>query len=207
MEAASAAATSAAIPASPVRKAGAQASGSVGLSAGANTTPTASPGATGTQSESGGDSTGRRIQQRANYSVKKKRELIALAQVAGVREVCRMEGVPRRTLRHWLDDAEKINSFEGPDTRKSIGRSGRREILPFGRELSAFLEDGRREGREMTSSHMIEYIRQNHAQWLESYLADKKSAESGQAALARLCQRDSTIQYLNEDNEFYHDNC
>ncbi|GMF20630.1 unnamed protein product [Phytophthora lilii] len=100
-----------------------------------------------------------------------------------------MEGVPRRTLRHWLDDAEKINSFDGPDSRKSIGRSGRREILPFGRELTAFLEEGRREGREMTSSHMIEYIRQNHAQWLEGYLADKKSAESGQAALTRLCQR------------------
>ncbi|KAF1777333.1 Homeodomain-like [Phytophthora cactorum] len=42
----------------------------------------------------------------------KKRELIALAQIAGVREVCRMEGIPRRTLRHWLDDADKINSFE-----------------------------------------------------------------------------------------------
>jgi hypothetical protein len=121
--------------------------------------------------------------------VRKKRELIALAQVAGVREVCRMEGVPRRTLRHWLDDAEKINSFDGPDSRKSIGRSGRREILPFGRELTQFLEENRREGREMTSTHMIDYIRQNHGQWLESYMADKKSAESGQAALARLCQR------------------
>eukprot|EP00644_Phytophthora_capsici_P010020 jgi/Phyca11/511592/fgenesh2_kg.PHYCAscaffold_90_\ len=100
-----------------------------------------------------------------------------------------MEGVPRRTLRHWLDDADKINSFEGPDTRKSIGRSGRREILPFGRELSAFLEEGRAEGKEVTSSHMVEYIRHNHAQWLERYMADKKSAESGQAALIRLCQR------------------
>ena len=41
----------------------------------------------------------------------------------------------------------------------------------------------------MTSSHMIGYIRQNYGQWLEGYLADKKSAESGQAALTRLCQR------------------
>ncbi|KAI9911332.1 hypothetical protein PsorP6_008924 [Peronosclerospora sorghi] len=142
-----------------------------------------------TSPEASTDSFGRRIQQRYNYSVKKKRELIALAQVAGVREVCRTEGVPRRTLHHWLEDAENINSFEGPDPRKSIGRSGRREILPFGRELSDFLENGRRQGQEMTSSHMISYIRQNHGRWLEIYLADKKSAESGQAALTRLCQR------------------
>ncbi|KAG7379636.1 hypothetical protein PHYPSEUDO_008319 [Phytophthora pseudosyringae] len=181
MEAASAAATGAGIAASPVRSAGARVSRSAGLSTGARTTAIAS--------EASADAAGRRIQQRANYSVKKKRELIALAQVAGVREVCRMEGVPRRTLRHWLDDAEKINSFEGPDSRKSIGRSGRREILPFGRELSAFLEEGRGEGREMTSSHMVDYIRQHHAQWLEGYMTDKKSAESGQAALTRLCQR------------------
>ncbi|CAH0519443.1 unnamed protein product [Peronospora belbahrii] len=135
------------------------------------------------------DLTRRRIQQRSNYSVKKKRELIALAQIAGVREVCRIEGVPRRTLRHWLDDAEKIISFEGPDSRKSIGRSGRREIFPFGQQLTDFLEEGRRQGQEMTSSHMIGFIRKNYGQWLEGYLADKKSAESGQAALTRLCQR------------------
>ncbi|KAK1943220.1 Sedoheptulokinase [Phytophthora citrophthora] len=189
MEATPAAATCAAIAASPALDASTQESGSGTLSAGATEISIASPGATADATESGADSAGRRIQQRANYSVKKKRELIALAQVAGVREVCRMEGVPRRTLRHWLDDADKINSFEGPDSRKSIGRSGRREILPFGRELSAFLEEGRAEGREMTSSHMVEYIRQNHAQWLESYMTDKKSAESGQAALTRLCQR------------------
>ncbi|KAI9917145.1 hypothetical protein PsorP6_013391 [Peronosclerospora sorghi] len=152
-------------------------------------TSKAAPGTSRTSSEASTDSVGRRIQQRSNYSVKKKRELIALAQVAGVREVCRTEGVPRRTLRHWLEDAEKINSFEGPDSRKSIGRSGRREILPFGRELIEFLENGRRQGQEMTSSHMISYIRQNHGRWLESYLVDKKSAESGQAALTRLCQR------------------
>ncbi|CEG41128.1 Ribulose kinase and related carbohydrate kinases [Plasmopara halstedii] len=132
------------------------------------------------------DSTGRR---RSNYSVKKKRELIALAQVAGIREVCQLEGVPRRTMRHWLRDAEKINNFEGPDTRKSIGRLGRRELLPFGQKLSKFLEKGRSEGRDITSSHMIEYIRQEHAEWLECYMADKSSTESGHAALARLCQR------------------
>ncbi|KAL3656915.1 hypothetical protein V7S43_018124 [Phytophthora oleae] len=189
MEAAPAAATSVCIAASPTLNSSTQESGSAGLSAGANEISVASPGEAASSTEASADSAGRRIQQRANYSVKKKRELIALAQVAGVREVCRMEGVPRRTLRHWLDDADKIISFEGPDTRKSIGRSGRREILPFGRELSAFLEEGRAEGREMTSSHMVEYIRQNHAQWLEGYLADKKSAESGQAALTRLCQR------------------
>ncbi|KAL4110951.1 hypothetical protein PRIC1_002635 [Phytophthora ramorum] len=186
MEATPAAAASAVIPPSPLPSASVRASGSAGLSAGANAIRITSSGEATAASE---DSVGRRIHQRANYSVRKKRELIALAQVAGVREVCRMEGVPRRTLRHWLDDAEKINSFEGPDSRTSIGRSGRREILPFGREMSDFLEEGQREGRELTSSHMIEYIRQSHSQWLQSYMVDKKSAESGQAALARLCQR------------------
>lgn len=87
----------------------------------------------------------RRRRTRENYSVRKKRELIALAQVNGVREVCRAEGIPRRTLRQWMKDADKINSFEGPDSRKSIGRSGRREILPFARELAAFLKEKRRQ--------------------------------------------------------------
>ncbi|ETK94898.1 hypothetical protein F441_02184 [Phytophthora nicotianae CJ01A1] len=189
MEEANVAASGEGTDATMVQNATERTSARAALSNGTGTTPIASPGASGDASETSADSAGRRIQHRANYSVKKKRELIALAQIAGVREVCRMEGIPRRTLRHWLDDADKINSFEGPDTRKSIGRSGRREILPFGRELSAFLEEGRREGRDMTSSHMIDYIRQNHAQWLEGYMAGKKSAESGQAALARLCQR------------------
>ncbi|CAI5720916.1 hypothetical protein KXD40_005987 [Peronospora effusa] len=186
MEAASTATRSPSISTSPASITSDQASVNLNLSTGTLIAPSE---AAGDPTEASVDSTGRRIQQRSNYSVKKKRELIALAQVAGVREVCRMEGVPRRTLRHWLDDAEKINSFEGPDSRKSIGRSGRREILPFGRQLTEFLENGRRQGREMTSSHMIGYIRQNHGQWLEGYLADKKSAESGQAALTRLCQR------------------
>ncbi|KAG6969372.1 hypothetical protein JG688_00005346 [Phytophthora aleatoria] len=189
MEAATAAAAGVGIDVPTTLSAAEQVSGSAALSDGASAKPIASPEAAGAASEASADSARRRTQQRTNYSVKKKRELIALAQIAGVREVCRMEGIPRRTLRHWLDDADKINSFEGPDTRKSIGRSGRREILPFGRELSAFLEEGRREGRDMTSSHMIDYIRQNHAQWLEGYMTGKKSAESGQAALARLCQR------------------
>ncbi|CAI5725911.1 unnamed protein product [Peronospora destructor] len=189
MKAASTATYSASIPASPASITGEQAILNANQSAGINKTSIAPSEATGCPTEASADLTGRRIQQRSNYSVKKKRELIALAQVAGVREVCRMEGVPRRTLRHWMDDAEKINSFEGPDSRKSIGRSGRREILPFGRQLTEFLENGRRQGREMTSSHMIGYIRQNHGQWLEGYLAGKKSAESGQAALTRLCQR------------------
>ncbi|RLN97314.1 hypothetical protein BBJ28_00023752 [Nothophytophthora sp. Chile5] len=171
--------------------------GSPSASESASPTPSASPspiaasGASGASAEASGansDTPGRRV-PRSNYSVRKKRELIALAQVAGVREVCRMEGIPRRTLRHWLDDAEKINSFAGPDSRKSIGRSGRREILPFARELSAFLQDARRAGREMTSAHMIEFIRERHSQWLDGYLAGKKSAESGHAALTRLCQR------------------
>ncbi|TDH74160.1 hypothetical protein CCR75_008259 [Bremia lactucae] len=130
-----------------------------------------------------------RNQQRTKYSVKQKRELIALAKTVGVRDVCRMEGVPRRTLRHWLNDAEKITSFEGLDSRKSIGRCGCRELVPFGRKLSCFLKQGQQEGKEMTSSHMMNFIRQNHQQWLESYMASKKSPESGHAALARLCQR------------------
>lgn len=41
----------------------------------------------------------------------------------------------------------------------------------------------------MTSAHMIQFIRSRHPQWLDSYLASKKSAESGHAALTRLCQR------------------
>jgi transposase-like protein len=87
----------------------------------------------------------RRRKTRENYSVRKKRELIALAQANGVRDVCRAEGIPRRTLRQWMKDADKINAFEGPDSRKSIGRSGRREILPFARELAAFLKEKRRQ--------------------------------------------------------------
>lgn len=126
---------------------------------------------------------------RENYSVRKKRELIALAQTSGVREVCRAEGIPRRTLRQWMKDADKINAFDGPDSRKSIGRSGRREILPFARELAAFLKEKRRQREEMTSAHMIHFIKTRHPQWLETYLAGKKSAESGHAALTRLCQR------------------
>ncbi|KAI9983882.1 hypothetical protein PInf_005155 [Phytophthora infestans] len=189
MEAAPVAASGADTDVTMTQSADVLGSESVALSDNTRVTSIESPRAAGDASEVSADSAGQRAQQRANYSVKKKRELIALAKIAGVREVCRMEGIPRRTLRHWLDDADKINSFEGPDTRKSIGRSGRREILPFGRELSAFLEEGRREGRDVTSSHMIDYIRQSHAQWLEGYMSGKKSAESGQAALARLCQR------------------
>lgn len=41
----------------------------------------------------------------------------------------------------------------------------------------------------MTSAHMIQFIKSRHPQWLEAYLASKKSVESGHAALTRLCQR------------------
>ena len=93
--------------------------------------------------EAGADSTGRRIQQRSNYSVKKKRELIALAQVAGVREVSKMEGVPRRTLRHWLEDdatASKVQTRESPLDAQDVARFYRMD----GNELSySRTEDGK----------------------------------------------------------------
>ncbi|KAG6953837.1 hypothetical protein JG687_00012176 [Phytophthora cactorum] len=89
------------------------------------------------------------------------------------REAARTQGIPRWTLNDWLKTKEEIFAYAGSGKKLSRG-SGRREIVPFGIELVTFMKDTRRDCEVLTAKIMAGFVRDQHPDWLQSYLEGKR---------------------------------
>ncbi|KAH9125288.1 hypothetical protein LEN26_009594, partial [Aphanomyces euteiches] len=69
-------------------------------------------------------------------------------------------------------------AFDGSTTRKkNTGKCGGKAILPDPNALALYVRDLRREERAVTSGHMINFLRMNHSEWIESYIATRKDLQ------------------------------
>ncbi|ETK71107.1 hypothetical protein L915_21593 [Phytophthora nicotianae] len=123
-----------------------------------------------------------------SYKIQFKRQVISRAAVVGVDAAWREDNVPRRTVGNWVDNKEAIMSFSGSAKSKTLKGQGRKEMIPFSRELVLYMKDERRDNNIVTTRMMIDYMKEHHHDWLIEYLGTKKNEDSAQKALYALCQ-------------------
>ncbi|KAK1938296.1 hypothetical protein P3T76_009446 [Phytophthora citrophthora] len=121
--------------------------------------------------------------RRRHYSIKQKREVLQASEGLSQRKAASSQGVPRWTLTTWIQCKEDIFAFRGSE--KVLSRApGRPEILPFCVELITSMKDTRRGSHPLTASIMTSYVRDEHAEWLEDYLNEKKDAATAYESLS-----------------------
>ena len=85
---------------------------------------------------------------------------------------------PRQTIQLWMKNSIKIMSFKGSAKKKQIGNSGRPESILFAIELKEFMTRLRDEEKALSACHIIDYIKMNHRDWFDSYLAKKSPGKA-----------------------------
>ncbi|RHY02308.1 hypothetical protein DYB36_008532 [Aphanomyces astaci] len=91
----------------------------------------------------------------------------------------RAHGIDWRTWRRWLKDKDKIFKSKRKATKATLGGQGRKPMFPFGAELLEFMNNVRDEEHYLTHTHMVTFIKTHHMVWLEAYLVNKKSDDTG----------------------------
>ncbi|CAK4641147.1 unnamed protein product, partial [Aphanomyces euteiches] len=124
---------------------------------------------------------------RIRPTIAQKLVAISIVEASNVREAVAITGYDERRLRAWVQAKEKLRVFDGSTTRKkNTGKCGGKPILPDPNALALYVRDLRREERAVTSGHMINFLRMNHSEWIESYVATRKD---GYNSLLRLLQK------------------
>ncbi|OWY91171.1 Sedoheptulokinase [Phytophthora megakarya] len=116
--------------------------------------------------------------------IKFKRQVISRVEEIGIDAAIKETKVPRRTVRDWVSNQSKKTSF---DSSQKI--QGRKEIIPFSHALVLYMKDERRDNKLVTTRTLIEYMKSHQHTWLVEYLQTKKSKDSEQKALYKLCQQ------------------
>ena len=130
------------------------------------------------------------ITKRKRYTIETKRKVISMMQNgASLDDAISASNAPRQTIQLWMKNSIKIMSFKGSAKKKQIGNSGRPESIPFAIELKEFMTRLRDEEKALSACHIIDYIKMNHRDWFDSYLAKKNSRESSYKATLRLIER------------------
>ncbi|KAF0716402.1 Aste57867_2874 [Aphanomyces stellatus] len=102
---------------------------------------------------------------------------------------CLAKGIKWTTWRRWLKNKDTILKAKVNKKGKTLGGQGRRETIPFAKDLHEFMNSVRDGEHHLTHTHLITYMKSNHMEWLTDYLASKKSEDRAYHSLLRLCQR------------------
>jgi transposase-like protein len=92
--------------------------------------------------------------QRA-YSVREKRAAVRRIEEVGVEEVAREISCARGTVHGWWKQADKLFSFTGAATSKTLKGQGRKEMFPAVPALVTFMKDKRREEKVRTLNSIL----------------------------------------------------
>ncbi|RHZ06856.1 hypothetical protein DYB31_004055 [Aphanomyces astaci] len=118
-------------------------------------------------------------------------EVLGLVEAALVDyKVSELLGIPRRTIRTWIDQKWDILAYDGNKKRKKIVPGGRPETFPDPDGLVLFMNKMREQERALTTTHIVNWIKRHQADWLRSYVARKKPG-AGYQSLLSLLQRTS----------------
>ncbi|RQM29312.1 hypothetical protein B5M09_013771 [Aphanomyces astaci] len=124
-----------------------------------------------------------------SYTVATKQEVLGLVEAGLVDyKVSELLGIPRRTIRTWIDQKWDILAYDGNEKPKKIVPGGRPETFPGPDGLVLLMNEMREQERAMTTTHIVNWIKQHQADWLRSYVARKKPG-AGYQSLLRLLQR------------------
>ncbi|RHY67047.1 hypothetical protein DYB38_010291 [Aphanomyces astaci] len=105
---------------------------------------------------------------------------------ASTRELEAMTGIPRSNLSRWGQQADLLMSFDGNKKRFNLEGAGRPVELPCEDGLEILMHKLRDAERAVTCTHLINYLKRHHKEWLAGYHASRRS---GYKSLLRLLQR------------------
>jgi transposase-like protein len=80
-----------------------------------------------------------------SFTVRQKREALAVVERVGVAASSRQLGIARPTLYDWKRQAAAIQAFKGHSTSKTLKGQGRKGIFPGVSDLLTYMKDVRRE--------------------------------------------------------------
>ncbi|KAG6621340.1 uncharacterized protein IUM83_10986 [Phytophthora cinnamomi] len=126
----------------------------------------------------------RRIER--SYSIKKKREALAVIDQVGKKDASRSLNIARGTLHDWTKQAEAIRGCTGNATSKTLKGQGHKEIFPCVSEVLTYMKDVRRLEQVLSTAGIIAFMWKIQPEWITSYLNEK---ETGMLALERMVQR------------------
>ncbi|ETM01096.1 hypothetical protein L917_02278 [Phytophthora nicotianae] len=86
----------------------------------------------------------KKTKKQRSYSVREKRDAIRRMQEVGVEEAARELQCSRGTTHGWWQQADKLLSFTGHATSKTMKGQGRKELFPDVAAIVTFMKDGRR---------------------------------------------------------------
>ncbi|RHZ00841.1 hypothetical protein DYB37_012182 [Aphanomyces astaci] len=109
-----------------------------------------------------------------------KRQMVAKMLEASTRGLEAETGIPKSNLSRWVQQKDKLLSFDGNMKRFNLDGAGE---IPDTTALTAFKL--REAERAMTCTHLVNYLKRHHRQWLDTYLREK---HSGYQTLLRLLQ-------------------
>ncbi|KAK1948061.1 hypothetical protein P3T76_000351 [Phytophthora citrophthora] len=123
----------------------------------------------------------------------KKRDALTIVERVGVYRAAQKLNYPRRTVGDWWKQQDSIFAFAGSAKSKTLKGQGRKENIPFFSVLVTFMKDQRRQElrlrKFLTTSLLMELMRDNFNEWLDDYYVNKKNKISGTQVFQRLCQR------------------
>ncbi|KAF0690790.1 hypothetical protein As57867_007526, partial [Aphanomyces stellatus] len=107
-----------------------------------------------------------------------------LAEETSVEDVHMATGYSISAIKTWVKTKETLLGFKGSKTRKkNTGDSGKAPIIPGQDALAIYLRDLRRQELAITASHMFEFLREHHMDWIQNYMATRAT---GYKSLLRL---------------------
>ncbi|RHY48077.1 hypothetical protein DYB30_012031 [Aphanomyces astaci] len=123
---------------------------------------------------------------RRRYSQATKRDMILKLRTSSTRDLAADTGIPKSNLSRWRQQTTMIHSFDGNKKRFNLDGAGRPEELPGSASLEAYMTKLRGEERAVTCTHLINFLKRNHRDWLYQYLA---ASASSYKSLLKLLQR------------------
>ncbi|RHY75504.1 hypothetical protein DYB26_016092, partial [Aphanomyces astaci] len=122
---------------------------------------------------------------RRRYTHAKKRQMVAKMLEASTRGLEAETGIPKSNLSRWMQQKDKLLSFDGSMKRFNLDGAGRPEEIPDITALIAFMLKLREAERAVTCTHIVNYLKRHHRKWLDTYLGEK---HRGYQTLLRLLQ-------------------
>ncbi|ETK76663.1 hypothetical protein L915_16973, partial [Phytophthora nicotianae] len=110
-----------------------------------------------------------------SYSVRKKRDAVRRIQEVGVEEVARELQCVRGTAHGWCQQDDKLLSFTGHATSKTMKRKGRKELFPDVAVIVTFMKVKHRAELALTTRGIMEYMWKIEPDWVTNDMVDKRS--------------------------------
>ncbi|RHY23100.1 hypothetical protein DYB28_014654 [Aphanomyces astaci] len=105
------------------------------------------------------------------------------------RKFCIEKNVPYSTWQGWKAREDKIMTSKRGNKHATTGGQGHKSMIPFKDELLKFMQDSRSGEKPLQVLHLVDWVKENQAEWLAGYMGTKKSAAVANDSLRRLLLR------------------